>query len=258
MKKVIIITALVLAIAIFSGIAVFTFNKHEIIFTSNVISSNDDYSYTVTQAYVSDKDEVANVRTILDKINSETPPPDAADIAMEIAQRGNIIFAPVFSLDISTVEGAESVFRLNGSVKNGIDSQGNEVIGNYKLDGLNLAVSSDDITIIAASDGYYPSELVEITSTPFVISEAKNSALIPFSVTNGFEIFFTVKDLNDFSGISFDYSFDVKGSSSFNFSKLEEQKLNIRLDFENKDNKVTPVFSANAVELSDESSNGED
>lgn len=248
MKKIIIITVLILLIITAGMVAVFSFNSDELIFTGDVISHANANSYQITRAYVSDKDEVANVKTILERINSEEPPPNAADIALEIAEKGNIVFAPVFNLQVSTVENTTGLYMLTGSVKNGVDVDGNEVVGEFSMRDLSLSITSNSVNVLNVSNGFHPTVLEEITYIPPVVSEDGLTITVPFSMTNGFEVLFTVDDIENFGGMIFTYNYNAHATSSMNMTKLEQEIVEIKLDFEIEENKVVPIFTSKAID----------
>lgn len=248
MKKIIVITVLILLILAAGMVVVFSFNSDELIFTGNVISHADANSYQITRAYVSDKDEVANVKTILERINSEEPPPNAADIALEIAEKGNIVFAPVFNLQISTVENTTGLYKLTGSVKNGVDAEGNEVVGQFNMRDLSLSITSDSFKVLNISNGYRPTVLEEVTFIAPIVSEDGLTITIPFSMTNGFEVLFTVNDIEKFSGMNFLYAYNIHSTSAMNMTKLQEEKLEIKMDFVVEGDEIVPKFTSVAVE----------
>ena len=248
MKKIIVISVLVLLILFSFGLVAFSLNKSDLIFTGNVITHSDANSYALTRAYVSDKDEVANVNTILERINSENPPPTATDIAISIAEKGNIVFAPVFDLQVSTVENVSGLFMLTGSAKNGVDTEGNEILGKFAMRDLSLTITSPSIKVYSATNGFAHTELKEVKYIPVAISEDKTTVNVPFSMTNGFEVLFTVNDINNFTGIDFMYNYNVRATSTINMTKLDAEKLAIKLELVAEGDKIVPKYTALAVD----------
>lgn len=244
MKK---IAAIALILIFLAGIGLFAFlyiTKEELIFAGNVSTDTAQSTLTLTRAYVSDANEVANVRAILDKINNEAPAPTSDDIVNAIVENGKISFAPTFYVKTEQATQDFAVFSISGASVNGLNSDGTEAVTDYRFDGLHLEAASENLTILSATNLVNPTALERKEYTLPVLGENRDRASFDFSDTNGFEMLFTIKDAAKPAKMTLVFSYDIKAATPLNFTELKGEILQLEVELSFSGGTLNPTYTA--------------
>ena len=123
-------------------------NAREMIFCGDV-QNQTGTSASVTRVYTTDLSANETLSEIIVKMNeSQDGSVAVEDLTTVLAQYQNIIYAPVFTVDIQQVDTA--TYIINGTVYNGLDANGNEAEPDYRYRDMNLGTVVTDGVIIAA------------------------------------------------------------------------------------------------------------
>ena len=133
MKIVIGIVLIALVLLGLIAYLVLMLNAREMIFCGDV-QNQTGTSASVTRVYTTDLSANETLSEIIVKMNeSQDGSVAVEDLTTVLAQYQNIIYAPVFTVDIQQVDTA--TYIINGTVYNGIDANGNEAAFLYNWDG---------------------------------------------------------------------------------------------------------------------------
>ncbi len=235
MKIVIGIVLIALVLLGLIAYLVLMLNAREMIFCGDV-QNQTGTSASVTRVYTTDLSANETLSEIIVKMNeSQDGSVAVEDLTTVLAQYQNIIYAPVFTVDIQQVDTA--TYIINGTVYNGIDANGNEAEPDYRYRDMNLGTVVTDGTIIAAQN-VYDEDKEENTDPVFI---QRQNVIDPVIKGEASEASFALQDCSSFRMIvhgtntqtlpvvTFVFIYNVDAENPLDFTSISNDSLAVNM-----------------------------
>lgn len=246
------VIGIVLILLVVLGISAYVYlmvSARQMVFCGDV-ENHAGTAATVTRVYTTDLSANQTLSEIIIKMNeSETDTLAIAELTEVLAQYQNIVYAPVFTINIEQIDAA--TYIISGAVFNGIDEKGNEAKTDYHFDGMNLNTVVANGTIVAAQNIYADAVVDEKNPTfhtrqqvtdPIVIGEASEAA---FSLNDcaGFRIVVNSSNFEELPEITLVYVYNVDALNPLDFSEIANDSLAIGMKIQYDENgKLAPQY----------------
>ena len=240
MKFVIGIVMVLLLIAALILYLILMLNAHDMTFCGDVTNRTDN-GYMVTRVYSTDLNADETLSEIVLAMNEgETGTVTSEQLTEILATYQNIIYAPVFTVDITKAD--NSTYVLSGSVFNGMDENGEPVTPDYLYKNLSLTTAVSNGTILCAQNVYPLSEsgeegFVERNRVVDpIVTDVNHGAAFAFRDCDSYRMVFTGTDENNPPVITLIYTYDVVADNPLDFTGIEGGVLAYTLSVEYDEN----------------------
>ncbi len=228
MKIVFAIIITVLLLAVLGFYLVLVLNAHDMTFCGDVANPTGG-GHVITRVYTADLNADETLSEIVLKMNESEGTVSAEELTEILATYQNIIYAPVFTVNIEQVD--SKTFVLWGSAYNGVSESGVAQETDYYYKDMNLTAAVQNGKILAAQN-VYPlmesgqEEFVERKNTvdPIVTDENRGAAF-SFRDCDSFRIVFSGNDAAVLPKVTLVYTYNVRAQSPLNFTGTDNSVL---------------------------------
>lgn len=216
-------------------------SAREMIFCGDV-QNNTGASAAVTRVYTTDLSANETLSEIIIKMNeSETDSLEISELTEVLAQYQNIIYAPVFTVNVEQIDTATYV--VTGSVFNGVDEDGNEAETDYRFQGMNLNTVVTNGRVVAAQNIY--DDVAEDEEPVFkqrqsvidpIVTGADSEAAFSLQDCNSFRIIVNSAEFTKLPEVTLVYVYNVDAANPLDFTAVTNDSLavNLKIAFDDK------------------------
>ena len=250
MKVVIGIVLISLVILALIAYMVLMLNAREMIFCGD-IKNEVGTAAQITRVYTTDLNANETLSEIIVKMNeSETETVQKSDLTEVLAQYQNIIYAPVFTLNVTQTDTA--TYIIDGTVYNGLDENGEAASPDYRHDKMQLNTVVTNGRIIAAQnvyDGEATQEAGDIAFTERqrvidpIVTGADSEAAFAFQDCDSFRVIVNSSDFTELPSITFVYVYNVDAVNPLDFTSISNDSLAVQMNLAYDDaGKLAPTY----------------
>lgn len=218
----------VLLLAVLGFYLVLVLNAHDMTFCGDVANPTDS-GHVITRVYTADLNANETLSEIVLKMNESEGSVSAEELTEILATYQNIIYAPVFTVNIEQVD--SNTYVLWGSAYNGVSESGVPQESDYFYKDMNLTAAVQNGKILAAQNVYPLMEsgeeaFVERKSTVDpIITDENRGAAFSFRNCDSFRMVFTGNDLAVLPKVTLVYTYNVRAQSPLNFTGTDNSVL---------------------------------
>ena len=236
MKFVLGIFLLVLLLAAIVLYVLFMLNTRSLIPCGDIAQTNGT-NMTVTRVYASDLNGKETLTEIVNTMNgNEEGNLSAEELTEILAYYQDIIYAPVFSIDIEQAD--TNTFVLSGSVYNGLNEDGEPDETEFKFRNLALTAGMAQGKILSAENVYEDEidndeddedpEFIERRNVvdPLILSDGAGAAFA-FKDCDSFRLIFTNTSGTYPPSITLAYTYDIVANNPLSFTSYREGVLGV-------------------------------